>query len=152
MPSPKLQIRRIVVSGELSMDQQFYPGLNIVHAVQTGDDIRSTNGCGKTSLVELIQHGLGRTHTSKAKFHFAAIIKQLGTLWLEFETDRESIPSSALSKTFSPPGAFMKVRMHPAWKIHPRRSSKLTTCRSCFWNLSASLKYRSIPKQVNQLL
>lgn len=87
MPSPKLFIRRIVVEGELSYDQRFYPGLNIVHAIQRGNDPRSTNGCGKTSLVELIQHGLGRQQASKAKFHFAPIIEKLQTLWFEFETD-----------------------------------------------------------------
>ena len=87
MPSPKLMIRRIVVEGDLSFDQKFYPGLNIIRAVQMGSDARSTNGCGKTSLVELIQHGFGKSHDSKAKFHFASIIEQLNKLWLEFETD-----------------------------------------------------------------
>jgi len=87
MPSPKLIIRRIVVNGELSFDQRFYPGLNIIHADQIGDDAKSTNGCGKTSLVELIQHGFGRKHESKTKFHFATIINQLDKLWLEFETN-----------------------------------------------------------------
>ena len=87
MPSPKLTIRRIVVQGELSLDQKFYAGLNIIHAVQTGTDARSTNGCGKTSLVELIQHGFGRAHDSKAKFHFASILDRLNKLWLEFETN-----------------------------------------------------------------
>lgn len=87
MLSPKLIIRRIVVEGDVSFDQKFYPGLNIIQAVQTGNDPRSTNGCGKTSLVELIQHGFGKKHDSKAKFFFASIIEQLNTLWLEFETD-----------------------------------------------------------------
>jgi DNA repair exonuclease SbcCD ATPase subunit len=87
MPSPKLMIRRIVVEGNLSFDQKFFPGLNIIHATQSGNDARSTNGCGKTSLVELIQHGFGRSQESKAKFHFATIIEQLDKLWLEFETD-----------------------------------------------------------------
>jgi hypothetical protein len=87
MPSPKLTIRRVVVDGELTYDQRFYPGLNIVQAVKSGDDPRSTNGCGKTSLVELIQHGLGKRQESKAKFHFAPIIEQLKTLWVEIETN-----------------------------------------------------------------
>ena len=87
MQSPKLMIRRIVVEGDLSFDQRFYPGLNIIHAVQTGNDVRSTNGCGKTSVVELIQHGFGKKHDSKAKFFFASIVEQLNALWLEFETD-----------------------------------------------------------------
>lgn len=87
MLSPRLMIRRIVVEGDLSFDQRFYPGLNIIHAVQTGNDMRSTNGCGKTSLVELIQHGFGKKHDSKAKFFFASITEHLNALWLEFETD-----------------------------------------------------------------
>ena len=45
-----------------------------------------TNSCGKTTLVELIQHGLGKTHNSKAKYFFAPILDKLQTLWLEFET------------------------------------------------------------------
>lgn len=89
MSSPKLIIRRAVVEGDLSFDQRFYPGLNIIHAVQTGSDARSTNGCGKTSLVELIQHGFGKKHDSKAKFYFASIIDHLNKLWLEFETDSD---------------------------------------------------------------
>src|SRR5688572_8891224 len=87
MTSPKLMIRRIVVEGELSFDQRFFPGLNIIHAARVGNDFRSTNGCGKTSLVELIQHGFGKSHESKAKYHFATIAQQIKKLWLEFETD-----------------------------------------------------------------
>jgi len=87
MPSPSLVIRRVVVQGELSCDLQFERGLNIIWAVQTSDDPKSTNKCGKTSLVELIQHGLGRRQESKAKFHFAPIMEQLDTLWLEIETN-----------------------------------------------------------------
>ncbi|MDD5367861.1 MAG: hypothetical protein PHQ40_02150 [Anaerolineaceae bacterium] len=87
MQSPKLIIRRVVVDGKLAYDQRFYPGLNVIQSVQTGNDIRSTNGCGKTSLVELIQHGFGKKHDSKAKFFFASIIDQIDTLWLEFEVD-----------------------------------------------------------------
>lgn len=87
MTSPLLVVRRVVVDGELSCDLQFERGLNIVRAIQTGDDPKSTNKCGKTSLVELIQHGLGRRQKSKAKFHFAPILDQLSTLWLEIEVN-----------------------------------------------------------------
>ncbi len=87
MASPSLVIRRVVVEGQLSCDLQFERGLNIVRAVQTGGDPRSTNKCGKTSLVELIQHGLGRRQESKAKFHFAPIMDQLEKLWLEVEAN-----------------------------------------------------------------
>lgn len=89
MASPSLVIRRVVVEGEISCDLQFERGLNIVRAVQTGDDPKSTNQCGKTSLLELIQHGLGRRQKSRAKFHFAPIIDQLETLWLEIEANGE---------------------------------------------------------------
>jgi hypothetical protein len=86
MTSPLLQIKRIVVEGDYSFDQRFSSGFNVIHAVQIGDDPRSSNSCGKTSLVELIQYGFGKTHDSKAKFFFAPIIDHLKTLWLEFET------------------------------------------------------------------
>ncbi|MFX1476145.1 MAG: hypothetical protein ACFFCO_11800, partial [Promethearchaeota archaeon] len=89
MTSPSLVIRRVVVEGEISCDLQFERGLNIVWAIQTGGDPRSTNKCGKTSLVELIQHGLGRRQESKAKFHFAPVMDQLETLWLEIEANAE---------------------------------------------------------------
>lgn len=89
MVSPLLVIRRIVVAGELSCDLQFDRGLNIVQAVQTDDDPKSTNKVGKTSLVELIQHGLGRRQKSKAKYHFAPIIDRLDTLWLEVNANDE---------------------------------------------------------------
>jgi hypothetical protein len=86
MTSPTLIIRRIVVDGDLTYDKTFYPGVNVVKAIKTNEDPRSTNGCGKTALVELIQHGLGRQHDSKAKFHFAGILDLLKTLFLEIET------------------------------------------------------------------
>ncbi len=89
MALPSLVIRRVVVEGELSCDLRFERGLNIVRAIQTNDDPKSTNKCGKTSLVELIQHGLGRQQSSKAKFHFAPIIDQVKTLWLEIEANSE---------------------------------------------------------------
>ncbi len=86
MSSPNLLIRRIIVDGELAYDQTFFPGVNVIQAVKTNDDPRSTNGCGKTALVELIQHGLGKQQESKAKFHFAAISEMIKTLFLEIET------------------------------------------------------------------
>lgn len=87
MPSPKLIVRRVVVTGEYSLDQPFCSGINVLYAKKMGNDPRSTNSCGKTSLVELIQHGFGKTHESKAKYFFAPIIEKLQTLYLEFETD-----------------------------------------------------------------
>lgn len=86
MISPTLIIRRIVVDGDLTYDKTFYPGVNVVRAIKTNEDPRSTNGCGKTALVELIQHGLGRQQDSKAKFHFIGILDLLKTLFLEIET------------------------------------------------------------------
>ncbi len=107
MSSPKLLIRRMVVSGDLKMDQRFSPGLNIIQSVRVNDDVRSTNGCGKTSLVELIQHGFGKTHESKAKYFFAPIIGQIDTLWLEFET-REGVYTIERSLT----DIFASARLH----------------------------------------
>jgi len=91
MASPSLVIRRVVVEGNFSCDLQFERGLNIVQAIQTNGDPKSTNKCGKTSLVELIQHGFGRRQESKTKFHFAPIIDRLKTLWLEFEANGEVV-------------------------------------------------------------
>ncbi|GAB4237310.1 MAG: hypothetical protein Kow00121_64410 [Elainellaceae cyanobacterium] len=87
MSSPSLYIRRVIVEGNLSCDLKFDLGLNIVQAIQTGDDPKTTNKCGKTALVELIQHGLGKRQKSKEKFHFAPISDQIETLWLEVETN-----------------------------------------------------------------
>ncbi len=87
MSSPKLITRRVVVTGDYSLDQPFLPGINVIYAKKMGNDPRSTNSCGKTSLVELIQHGFGKTQGSKTKYFFAPIMDKLGTLFLEFETD-----------------------------------------------------------------
>lgn len=87
MASPMLIIRRVVVQGDLHLDLWFNDGLNVVEAVPSGGDTRSTNRCGKTALVELIQYGLGRRHESRAKFHFEPIMNQLKTLWLEIEVN-----------------------------------------------------------------
>jgi hypothetical protein len=89
MASPSLVIRRVVVEGNLSCDLEFERGLSIVQAVPTGDDEKTTHKSGKTSLVELIQHGLGRVQESRTKFHFAPIIDQIRTLWLEIEANGE---------------------------------------------------------------
>jgi len=110
MASPSLVIRRIVVEGEISCDLQFERGLNIVRAVQTGGDPKSTNQCGKTSLVELIQHGLGRRQKSKAKFHFAPIIEQLETLWLEIEANGEVL---TIERSLQEINARVRVREGP---------------------------------------
>ena len=56
MASPSLVIRRVVVAGNLSCDLKFERGLNIIQAVATHGDVKSTHKSGKTSLVELIQH------------------------------------------------------------------------------------------------
>ena len=87
MTSPLLIIRRVVVSGNLSCDLQFDRGLNIIHAVPTDNDPTSTNKVGKTGLVELIQHGLGRRQGTRQSFHFAPIDDQIETLWLEIEAN-----------------------------------------------------------------
>lgn len=88
MQSPKLIIKRIVVTGEYTLNQQFYPGVNVLYAKKNNDDPRSTNSCGKTSLVELIQYGFGKTYDSKAKYFFAPIMDKITTLFLEFETEK----------------------------------------------------------------
>jgi hypothetical protein len=89
MSSPLLLIRRVVVKGDLSCDLRLDRGLNIVQAVPSNGDPKSTNRSGKTALIELIQHGLGKTHDSIAKWHFGSIINKLQTLWLEIEVNGE---------------------------------------------------------------
>lgn len=85
MMSPLLQVRRLVVTGSLGLDISFDPGLSVIHAESTGNDPRSTNKAGKTGLVELIQHGLGRRQGTRQGFHFAPIIDKLQMLWMETE-------------------------------------------------------------------
>lgn len=87
MASPSLVIRRLKVDGELCCDLRFERGLNVVHAYVSHGDPKSTNTCGKTALVELIQFGLGRRVESKAKFHLAPIAHRLDRLWLEIEAN-----------------------------------------------------------------
>lgn len=87
MASPSLIINRLVVEGELCLDQEFKRGINVIQAYALNEDRRTTHKCGKTALVELIQHGLGKTHGAVAKFHFAPIIDKIKTLWLEIEAN-----------------------------------------------------------------
>lgn len=110
MTSPLLVIRRVVVEGDLYCDLRFERGLNIVRAIQTGDDPKSTNRCGKTSLVELIQHGLGRHQKSKATFHFAPILDQLRTLWLEIEVNDDIL---TIERSLQEINARVRVREGP---------------------------------------
>ncbi len=91
MGSPSLLIRRVVVEGELSCDLRFERGLDIVWAVEEDGDPRSTNRCGKTSLVELIRYGLGRQVDDRQEYHFASIMDRLGTLYLEIEANGQVI-------------------------------------------------------------
>ena len=87
MPSPSLQIRRLVVDGELGLDLRFHKGLNVVSAVPASGDPRFGNKAGKTALVELIQYGLGRRHQSRERFHFAPILDEMRRLYLEIEAN-----------------------------------------------------------------
>lgn len=87
METPSLVIRRVVVKGKLGCDYRFDHGLNILWATSPDGDPTRTNKVGKTGLIELIQHGLGKRQDSKAKFHFSSISNQLETLWLEIEVN-----------------------------------------------------------------
>lgn len=90
MPSPSLMIRRVVVTGALEYDQTFLPGLNVVAAVPVGGDQRLTNKSGKTALVELIGHALGRDQNPKT-YHFDPISHELDSVFLEVEANGELI-------------------------------------------------------------
>ena len=80
-----LFIRRIVVTGELGLNQSFDRGLNVIESRAPQSGARDSNRAGKTALVELIRFGLGRRIKSAKKFHFAAIQDQLDRLYLEVE-------------------------------------------------------------------
>src|SRR6266568_523822 len=110
MVSPSLLIRRVVVEGELSCDLPFDHGLNIVQAVPKDGDPKSTNSTGKTALVELIQHGLGKNQDSKAKWHFKPIIDQVKTLWLEIEANGEIL---TIERSLQQINAAASVRQGP---------------------------------------
>jgi hypothetical protein len=85
MSSPNLVLRRLIVKGEIGCDLTFNYGLNVVKSVADAADPKSTNKCGKTSLIELILHGFGRRQQSRAKWYFAPIATQIDTLWMEIE-------------------------------------------------------------------
>jgi hypothetical protein len=70
---------------------KFGPGLNVVKSVQTANNPKSTNKCGKTSMVELIQYGLGRQIKSKQKWHFAPIADKLDRMWLEVDLNDRTL-------------------------------------------------------------
>jgi hypothetical protein len=110
MASPSLVISRVVVEGDLSMDLGFDRGLNILQAIPTGADPKSTHKTGKTGLVELIQHGLGKSQESRAKFHFAPISDEIRTLWLEVEANGETF---TVERSLQELGARVRVREGP---------------------------------------
>ncbi len=87
MSSPSFFINRLVVSGDLHCDISFKRGINILQAVDLQGNQKGTNKSGKTALIELIQHGLGKEHKNKSKYHFAPIIDQVKTLWIEVEAN-----------------------------------------------------------------
>jgi hypothetical protein len=87
MSSPSFFINRLVVSGDLHCDIKFNHGLNILQAVNSQGNLKGTNKSGKTALVELIQHGLGKEQKSKEKYHFSPIINKIKTLWLEVDAN-----------------------------------------------------------------
>jgi hypothetical protein len=87
MKSPSLIIRRLVVTGAIGCDLVFNRGLNVIRSIKTGHDPKATNKCGKTSLVELIQHGLGRHAKSRREWYFAPIADEIEKLFLEIEAN-----------------------------------------------------------------
>lgn len=89
--SPSLIIRRIVVTGDLQYDQSFNDGLSVIAAEPRDGDETHTNKSGKTALVELIGHALGRQHQNAKTYHFAPIIDELGSVYLEVEANGETL-------------------------------------------------------------
>jgi hypothetical protein len=81
-----------------------------VYAEKSHKDPRSTNRCGKTSLIELIQYGLGRRSDDRKKFYFAPILNKLQTLWLEVEINGASL---TIERSLSELSAKLGVREGP---------------------------------------
>lgn len=123
MTSRSLIINRIVVEGELSLDQEFKRGVNVIQAYAFNDDRRTTHKCGKTALVELIQHGLGKKHSSQAKFHFAPIIEKIKTLWLEIEANGKIY---TIERSLQMLGSALRIRENSYFKgIEKTQSEKI---------------------------
>lgn len=112
MSSPSLIIRRVVVEGDLSINQEFMPGLNVVQAVATEGDLQSTNSCGKTGLVELVRHGLGRRQNAR-EWHFQSISQQVQTLWLEIEANGKLL---TIERSMRSLNAALQIREGPYFR------------------------------------
>jgi len=92
MSSPTIIIKRLKVEGFLGCDIQFSPGLNVVKAVPKDADPRSSNSCGKSTLVELIRYGLGRRYDSRDEFHEIVQLRgKVRKLWLEAQLSGKNI-------------------------------------------------------------
>ena len=107
--SPHLKIRRIVVTGELTLDLSLHSGLNVVYAPPTQDP-KASNRAGKTALVELIRYGLGRREDDARGYHFEPIRRQLDTLFLEFEANDRVLTTR---RSLARPTAHMAVHPGP---------------------------------------
>jgi flagellar biosynthesis chaperone FliJ len=88
MASPTLLIRRLKVEGELCCDLSFEQGVNVIQGQRHAADPRTSNACGKTTLVELIRCGLGRRYSGYADFpELTRIREKVDRLWLEVEVN-----------------------------------------------------------------
>ncbi len=85
--------------------------MNVIVGESDPLDPRHSNACGKTTLVELIQCGLGRHYQSRAKFtELAAIASSVNTLWLEVELNGKTL---LIERSLTNIHSLMKLRWEP---------------------------------------
>lgn len=111
MGSPSLIIRRLRVDGSLACDVRFHVGMNVIVGESDPIDPRHSNACGKTTLVELIQCGLGRRYGGYADFkELAAIKASVETLWLEIELNGRTL---LIERSLRSITGLLKLRWEP---------------------------------------
>lgn len=111
MSSPSLILKRLRVDGALGCDLTFHRGVNVVVGEQNPQDPRGSNACGKTTLVELIQAGLGRRYQSYADFkELAAIQGRVQTLWLEIRANEHTV---LIERSLENITGLLRVRWEP---------------------------------------
>lgn len=111
MASPSLIIRRLRVDGTLARDVRFRDGMNVIVGESDPTDPRHSNACGKTTLVELIQCGLGRRYGGYGDFkELAAIKASVETLWLEIELNGRTL---LIERSLRSVTGLLKLRWEP---------------------------------------
>ncbi len=100
--TPLLQIRRVVVTGELGCDIRLRKGINVIKADANQGDLTSTNDCGKSLFAELVKYGLG----GREPFRLGRLAGKVDRLYLEIAINQEAITIQRILKS---PGAKIHV-------------------------------------------